>query len=252
MSALAFKPVDETARIEPTFEAILVLVAEQYGLSKAAIRCAEGDAASGARDLFVWLADQLKTESQAVIASFVGMPMADVWAAIHSVDRQRQVDPALRERTDELALVLQVESGVSHQLGRRREDVGTGQSIARRALSSAQAASRVSIREIEVMAATILSTEDVVILADAREQEHAAECQRLVDRIASMETTILALRRHIEPQVNTLLHDWMLTAIGVESASAAHERSARAAHEKNSAALLQALETRFNHKRRFK
>lgn len=241
MSALSLKPVDERVSIEPTYDAILTLVATEYDLTPGEIRAAKTEAAEGARDLFVWLADQLKSEPLLAAASFVAMPHADALSACHSVDRQRQASHGVRAKTDEIALCLQVEAGVSHKLGRQKVDATDLFTVARRAMLSDHAASRVSIREVQQMAAHVLAT-----------QASAAELVVVSEQLAEAKAQIAEQAASPDGRLLKALRGFVDAGIDLDSASGPGERGARQRFEQACLALQIAGETHFNIKRTFR
>lgn len=261
MSALSLKPVDETVSIEPTFEAILTLVAKEYGLPTGAIRAAANETAAGARDLFVWLADLLKSEPLLGAASYVAMHHTDALSAVHSVERQRRADEAVRIKTDEMALCLQIEAATVEHMGRRKADEPDALSIARRAMMSDRAASRVSIRDIQIMAAAVVASSAAAIELDgarrqiARLEATVAETQaaasktraRLSAKIAELEAEASLSGVMQQGALVEALRDWARWQADLDRClNTSAERPARLRAERSSEALMHLLKSTLN------
>lgn len=249
MNALAAPTSATEVHAEPTFEMILSAVCSAYDLTPAELRLGTDEDTAGARDLFVWLCDQLKGAATLASASYVGMPMSGAYEAALSVDRQRAADPVIRTRTDELALTLHVEACVAEKLNIPRGADETPVAIARRAVTSDRQAGGIGIRQIQSLAAAYLAAQandellaqrDVIILQ--LQEEMLRERQEAGRALA-------AAKRH---PLEEHLRAFVDAGLALDNASDRHRNAAANRFQIATSALQQVGEKHFNIERKLK
>lgn len=270
MNALVFRPIEEVGPAliaehpEPTLAAILSHVAAAYGISEAEVRTGEDELAAGARDEFLWLAEQLKAVSALACASYLGRPASDVWGSIANVERQRGSDIALRDRLEEACLTLHVEAVALAQLGLSPREASRPVDIARRCMVSRRAAGMASVEDMQVLASGYLalhSERDTAALrqdmeALRRDLSNACEAYAAAQReIMQLRAKAASIPPRLAPRSSRLdaaLQDFITDSAALERASGPGERSARLRFEKTCSALAAAAESHFNITRTFK